>query len=81
MFAQYFLFPLKNISSKKLWNLLLNNIQRKCKLSDCVLKISDKILSPKEIKALKNLIENKDLVIQKAGKGNTIVIPNKNNYI
>lgn len=44
-------------------------------------KVSDKILSAKEIKALKNLIENKDLVIQKAGKGNTIVIPNKNNYI
>ena len=35
----------------------------------------------KEIKALKNLIENKNLVIQKADKGNIIVILNKNDYI
>ena len=31
--------------------------------------------------ALKDLIENRDLVIQKADKGNTVVILNKNDYI
>ena len=54
-----------------------------CAYSSCkqVSKISDKNLPDKEIKALKNLIENKDLVIQKADKGNTIVILSKNHYI
>ena len=57
----------------------------KCRLRDCayssfkqVSKISDKNLPDEEIKALKNLIENKDLVIQKADKGNNIVTLNKN---
>ena len=31
--------------------------------------------------ALKDLIKNRDLVIQKADKGNTVVILNKNDYI
>ena len=31
--------------------------------------------------ALKNLIKNRDLIIQKADKGNTVVILNKNDYI
>ena len=31
--------------------------------------------------ALKNLIKNRDLVIQKADKGNTVVILNKNNCL
>ena len=31
--------------------------------------------------ALKDLIKNRDLVIQKADKGNTIVILNKNDHI
>ena len=60
----------------------------KCRLLDCayssfkqVSKISDKDLPGEEIKALKNLIENKDLVIQKADKGATIVILTKNDYI
>ena len=39
-----------------------------------VSKISDKNLSREEVKVLNNLVENKDLVIQKAGKGNNIVI-------
>ena len=30
---------------------------------------------------LKNLIKNRDLIIQKADKGNTVVILNKNDYI
>ena len=46
-----------------------------------VLKISDKNLPDEEIKELKNLIECKDLVIQKAGKGINIVILDKNNYV
>ena len=60
----------------------------KSRLQDCayssfkqVSKISDKNLPDEEIKPLKNLIENKDLLIQKADKGNTIVILNKNDYI
>ena len=46
-----------------------------------VSKIFEKNLPDEEIKALKNLTENKDLVIQKADKGNGIVILNKNDYI
>ena len=33
------------------------------------------------LKVLKNLIENKYLLIQKADKGNSIIILNKNDYI
>ena len=46
-----------------------------------VSKISQKILSKWEIKALNNLIKNKDIVIQKANKGNSIVILNRSDYI
>ena len=46
-----------------------------------VSKIFEKNLPDEERKALKNLTENKDLVIQKADKGNGIVILNKNDYI
>ena len=42
-----------------------------------VSKIFDKNLPDEEIKALTNLTENKDLVIQKADKGNSIVILKK----
>ena len=41
----------------------------------------NKNLPDAEKKSLKNLIENKDLVVEKADKGNTIVILNKNDYI
>ena len=45
-------------------------------------KIFDKNLPGEEIKVLKNLIrENEEIVIQKADKGKTIVILNKNDYI
>ena len=40
-------------------------------------KIFDRNLPDEEIKVLTNLTENKDLVIQKADKGNSIVILNK----
>ena len=46
-----------------------------------VSKIFEKNLPDEERKALKNLTENKDLVIQIADKGNSIVILNKNDYI
>ena len=46
-----------------------------------VSKIFEKNLPDEEIKALKNLTENKDLVIQIADKGNSILILNKNDYI
>ena len=45
------------------------------------MKISDESLPDEEIKALKNLIVNKDSVIQKADKDNTIVVLNKNDNI
>ena len=40
----------------------------------------DRNLSKEEHFALKNLVKNKHLVIQKAGKANTVVILNKNDY-
>ena len=46
-----------------------------------VSKIFEKNLPDEEIEALKNLTENKDLVIQIADKGDSIVILNKNDYI
>ena len=44
-------------------------------------KINENNLSKKKHLALKNLIKNRDLIIQKADKGNTVVTLNKNNYI
>ena len=46
-----------------------------------VSKISEKNLSKEEVKALNNLVRNKDIVIQKADKGNNIVILNRSDYI
>ena len=60
----------------------------KSRLRDCAyspfkqaLKIFGKNLRDEKIKDLKNLTENKDLVIQKADKVNAIVILNKNDYV
>ena len=60
----------------------------KGRLRDCVYssfkqvsKICDKNLPDEEIKPLNNLIENKDLVIRKADKSNSIVILNKSDCI
>ena len=44
-------------------------------------KINENNLSKEEHLALKDLIKNRDLVIQKDDKGNTVVILNKNDYI
>ena len=44
-------------------------------------KVNENNLSKKKHLALKNLIKNRDLIIQKADKGNTVVTLNKNNYI
>ena len=44
-------------------------------------KISDKNLSREEVRALNKIVKNKDLVIQKADKGNNIVILNRSDYI
>ena len=44
-------------------------------------KINENNLSKEELLALKELIKNKDLVIQKVDKGNTVVILSKNDYI
>ena len=43
--------------------------------------ISDKNLVIEEVKALNYLVKNKDLVIQKAGKGNDILILNRSHYV
>ena len=43
-------------------------------------RISDKDLSREEVKALNNLAKNKNLVIQKADKGNNIIILNRSDY-
>ena len=55
----------------------------KCRLRDSeyssfkqFFKISDKNLSKEEFNALNNLVKNKDLFIQKADKGNNIIILN-----
>ena len=44
-------------------------------------KINENTLSKKEHLALKNLIKNRDFIIQKADKGNTVVILNKSDSI
>ena len=44
-------------------------------------KSSEKNLSKAELKSLKDLINNKDIIIQKADKGNTVVVLNKIDYI
>ena len=44
-------------------------------------KINENNLSKEEHLALKHLIKNRDLVIQKPDKGNIVVILNKNDYI
>ena len=44
-------------------------------------KINENNLSREEHLALKELIKNRDLAIQKADKGNTVVILSKNDYI
>ena len=44
-------------------------------------KISEKNLSKEEVKALNNLVKNKDIVIQKTDKGNNVIILNRSDYI
>ena len=44
-------------------------------------KIIENNLSEEEHLTLKDLIKNRDLIIQKADKGNIVVILNENNYI
>ena len=44
-------------------------------------RISDKNLSREEVKALNKVVKNKHLVIQKADKGNNIIILNRSDYI
>ena len=45
-------------------------------------KFKDELnITPDELKALKDLSSRKDIIIQKADKGNSVVILNKNDYI
>ena len=48
------------------------------KIKSCRIKSN---LSSSEAKALRNLTKQKDIIIKKAGKGNTIVILDKKSYI
>ena len=64
----------KKFVKSRLWDYAYSSFKQ-------VSKISEKNLLHEEINALKNLIEYKYLVIQKAVKGNNIVVLNKNDYI
>ena len=45
-------------------------------------KFKDELnITPDELKALKDLSSRKDIIIQKADKGNSVVILNKTDYI
>ena len=46
-----------------------------------VSNISEKNFSKEELKALDNSLKNKDIIIQKVGKGNNVVILNRSDYI
>ena len=68
---------------------ILKNNFLKAKIKDCALS-SFKLYNEKgtvsslykdEIFALKTLFENKDLIIQKSDKGNSIVLINKSDYL
>ena len=56
---------------------LRNNVYSSFKQAS---RMSDKDLSREEVKALNNLAKNKNLVIQKADKGNNIIILNRSDY-
>ena len=89
--CSYYLFPLKLLLFSDVNSVTFSSLDKECvksRLQDCaywpfkqVLKISDKNLLDEELKALKNLFENMDLVIQKADRGNTIVILNKDDCV
>ena len=65
----------------------LNNECVKSRLGDSaytfkqVSRISEKNISKEEVKALNNLVENKDFVIQKTDKGSNVIILNRSDYI
>ena len=45
-------------------------------------KFKDELnITPDELKALNDLSSRKDIIIQKAGKGNSVIILNKSDYI
>ena len=72
-------------------NLEVSNLNKECvksRLRDSaytsfkqISNISEKNISKEEVKALNNLVKIKDIVIQKADKGNNIVILNRSDYI
>ena len=49
-----------------------------CKITG---KTLEKNLSKEEFDALKSLLENKDVIVQKPDKGNTVVILNRKDYV
>ena len=84
-----FLAPFKMLF-RDINSLEVSNLNKECvksRLRDAyrsfkeVSKISEKNLSKEEVKALNNLVKNKDVVIQKADKGNNIVILNRSDYV
>ena len=64
----------KECFKSRLWDSTYTSFKQVC-------KISEKNLSKEEVKALNNLVKNKDIVVQKADKGNNLVILNRSDYI
>ena len=85
-----FLLPFEMLF-REITSLDIGNFKKecvKCRFQDSaywsfkqVSKIFDKNLSREEVKVLNNLVKNKDLVIQKADKGNNIVILQRSDHI
>ena len=55
--------------------------ESECRSFKQVPKILEKNLSKEEVKTLNNLVNNKDIAIQKADKVNNVVILNRSDYI
>ena len=57
-------------------------MKKKCLFSFENLKFKDELnITPDELTALKDLSSRKDIIIEKAGKGNSVVILNKSDYM
>ena len=56
---------------KKIWLSSFGNFKFKNELN----------ITSDELKALKDLLSHKDIIIQKADKGNSVVILNKSDYL
>ena len=71
LFADYNILEIVKIDMKEIWFSSFENFKFKDELN----------IIPDELKALKDLSSRKDIIIQKADKGNSVVILNKSDYI